>query len=263
MTNLNSLNRRYITDNATATAADIESGKTAYINGGKVTGTGVFLPADTSGGILLDYCNPVGVVDASFNASLEGAAIVQASAITDIASNVYNLSSDGYATPTTAWGTYVQTAGGSLPSKTTTTRLYQMYGKTANAALTISTGVRIVFNYLDGNNYWDLAVRAQAGQFEMYLFEYTAGVGNVRGGTQLSGGMGYPTFFDISIYDGGDDVNAYCTMYEQDNLTADNLMRLHWNASSRPNQSETGIIFGTHADATDEWFIRGCRIMEM
>ena len=45
MTNLSSLNPYYRTDNATASAADVATGKTAYVNGGKVTGTGVYSPA--------------------------------------------------------------------------------------------------------------------------------------------------------------------------------------------------------------------------
>ena len=153
MTDLSSYNQYYRTDNATAEAADIKQGKTAYINGGLATG------APNGGGTQLIYFPPYGQAGA-YGPNIQDtqyANDVTDSTFTYGTSAQWSLDAYGNAYSSTAWAKFIASTN-SVPAYGNVGRMYQMHWRHEDATPTSLAGLRILFNVADGSNYWTCSI---------------------------------------------------------------------------------------------------------
>jgi hypothetical protein len=133
-------------------------------------------------------------------------------------------------------------------------------------ALTDLFGVRILFNYADSSNYWQVDLRwaSGSGAFFMSLWEVTAGVGTTRATQTFSTALDLPARWHLVVYEQGDAVIAQCSMAEIDSYTDDFAYSISYSVANRPNKSATYTSFSMQGGIVGvQWLVTGCRSMDL
>jgi hypothetical protein len=243
-----------------AAAPEILEPKKAWVDGVELTGSMPDYVANH--GCILDVQNIVGAADAAYNPSNH--ALLEAAGV-----NAWSLTNDldvnGYSHIDSAWGQYIAT-GASTPAKTTSIRKYEMWGKCPNNPTSGDFGVRIIFNWIDINNYWQVYFLWSSGSGVYYarLDEVTGGSSTTRVPNQFfSSAVDSPFYWHMTVYDLGDGVIFYITGFEEDDPTNEETVKGAYTVGSRPHKTATETTFGVANDPEDQWLFRGCRISDV
>jgi len=157
--------------------------------------------------------------------------------------------------------TYVFRATG-LPSKAGTVRLYQCVCRFENVALSSGWGPILIFNYQDSSNYWGAFVTWNGGNWQLDLGQVIAGVYTSRGIAGMTA-VNYPTHFIVSVYDAGDNLNAFVSGYEVDVSTNDSGAWVQYTVVNRPLKTATGVAFRNNTDTLTHSRLRSLLVMDI
>lgn len=256
--------QRMRTASGNAVAADIISGKTALVNGLKVTGTAVDKKPLTQGnGILLYMQNPVGIGDSAYQPTSEhGAVLVKQSGLTLGSNNNWVLKNNGDAHPTIAHANYVDCYNAPAYS---VRRKYEVWGKFINDAIPNGTAIYILFNIQDSNNFWWYRMTRDTswGGFYSQLIQRTAGVDTVRhdaGG--LTSSLDMPCQFHMSVTEQGDGIVANVYGFEIDDFSI-NYKANFYTVANRPFKASTGFQVMAGPNAGDYVQVQGFRVSDL
>jgi hypothetical protein len=262
MTNLSDYNKYYRTDNATALASNIESGKTAYVNGGLVTGTAQAIPVDGYNGVLLDYSFPLGQTGSYTPSSSDALVLEQTGTLSY--DGAWDIETEGYVDKTDASDTSIVAITG-MPAKTTSARKYEMWGKIL-ATPTDNTGVYIQINRADGSNRWFgyLAWQTGSNRWVVYIAEQTTALGwNARGTSVYMNGADLPIDFHLIFTDRGDTVTLSASAFETDTTTDNEAVGTDYYTASRSNKTVETAYFTAMAGVSGLAKIKGCKVTDI
>jgi len=251
-----------------AVAADINTGKIAWVDGAPLTGTASIKPLPEQNKIKLLIQNPTGISDANYTpgnfSGNQGAQIIRAAELVGATWPSWTLGTDGYCYGNGSWRAFVSCTGLSVP---TIGRKYQFWGKTANATLTDGYGVRIQFNVQAGaTDYWMLQLTWDnaASAFRFRMCEVIASVITPRGTVQwLPTSVNVPSYWHMTCFERDDYVYGSLHMWEQDALADHGAVSTEYYVASRGFKSYTQFNFSTWNNTTTEWLARGCMIEEL
>jgi len=256
---------RMRTDTGNTVAADINSGKTAVVDGVLVTGTALIKPLPAQNGILLWVEAPISLSGyrtyLPHNTHAKEFVLIKDTSVTGFGSSPsWTLTTNGWAYhDLTAWASFIQ---GTFPAYTTR-RKYEFWGAVQDVALTTDWGVRIIFNYVDANNYWSIDLRWNGSAFYYTIYEVTAGVGTTRGTVTFSTALDLPARWHLIVYEQGDSIVCQCAMNELDVWTDDYIATLEYTVGSRPHKNTGACIFGLRLGPSSQWLINGCRVTDL
>lgn len=256
---------RMRTASGNAAASDILLGKTAIVNGTQVTGTAEIKPLGEQNGILLLGKTPSHLNISSYAPyNQHGTVLIKSTAITSFTGhNTWTLSTDGWAYNTvTSYAAFMQ----GIPPAYTTRRKFEFWGAVQDITLTNAYGVRILFNWVDANNYWqaDLRRNTGSGLFYVTIWEVTAGVGTTRAGVNFSSALDMPARWHLTVYEQEDAVIVQCSMNELDNAADVYGVNISYSVASRPSKNSGLFSFGMQGGIVGaEWLINGCRITDL
>jgi len=150
-----------------------------------------------------------------------------------------------------------------LPTKVSTVRLYQMVWRWENVAPTNGYGLALLFNYQDVSNYWSLYMSwSSSGYWWIDLAQYIAGVYTNRRTFALTG-VNYPAHFVASVYDAGDNINAFVSAYEVDVPANKFATYMNYTVASRPLKTATGVAVMNNTDPGINARFRSVLVMDL
>jgi len=244
-----------------AVAGEIVAPKKAWVGGVELTGTipvNDVRPVYDYNGVLVDFLAPKGTTGAYTPAKANH--LVFDDAVTFSSSGTWNVNTAGYVYASTAWALIANT--NSYPAWTGTLRRYQIWG-ISNSAPTTNAGVRIRFNSVDGNNYWEALVQWDGTVYRLKLTEVTATVSTTRVNVALTAAVGHPVNFLMTVDDMGDTVWVSLVAFESDTTTDIESVSGVYSVASRPNKSGVITQFGIVSIAGDSMSIQGYRVLDL
>ena len=258
MTNLSSLKPAYITDNATAVAADIAIGKTAYVNGGVVTGTATVISVSGGvNGIQLLIENPVGTTSATYQPTEDGVLIKN----TDLTltSSEFDLDTNGLTSSSLSTRQFAYITG--LPVNAGI-RKWEVWGETIDGTPTQYAGFNIRYNYVDASNFYETGLTWDGTYWRLITTYNLAGSPTYTNITNFSSIIDWPCKFHLIAYDMGDNVIVQCTIWEIDAPADDGGSSFSFVVSTRPFKSATEGMFVT-AGVGLTVKVKGCKVSDL
>lgn len=221
------------------------------------------VPLGLNNGVLLEMVNPLGYTDADYNPAVDYNAVVQCAYPANLlySTGTWALDSNGYATTATGYGTIVGMEG--HPIHSSGMRKYETWGKTKDGTPTTSAGTRILFNYLDGNNYWLVDLDWNGSAFELAIYSNQSGTPTTHVSMAAATTVDWPMRWHLVVYDFGDTIQAGAHVWEEDVPADDDGLHVSYTVASRPNKSASKFTFTAQAAAANEWYWRGVRVSDI
>lgn len=242
MTLLSDFYKFFNTADATAVAADIKSGKTAFGPGGKVTGA--LIPSLS----LLLYHQFDGVNGASISGVKPEICYDDTTNFIGSGSPLPTLNGSGYLVGEANNNQVIIDPDTRWPSRVGKIRIYEFWGRYAAAPASTSDYMpQARINYVDDSNFW--VARGGHGSNSIYNMQYewlAAAVGEIRSSGTLTGLSGAFSWL-MRIEDQGDQVLTHLRTQRESTVASDltivepGSVQLH--KVSRPNQSEARFSF--------------------
>lgn len=247
-----------------AVAADVNTGKIAYANAVRYVGTAEIKPLPEQDGVVLEIVNPTGGATATYNPINGGGVIVKSTVPTLVTTGNWDLDTNGYAWDATSFSTFIKDVTVGFAAYTTA-RKWEVWGKTKDAALTNNFGFRLIFNFVDGSNYWYIRVHWNTGtsKYVFQIREYTATVDTQRGWVEIPAAVTVPSHFHMILYEQGDDIVAQLCMWEIDAYANNEAKSISYSVGSRPHKSSHMFNLQMWSTTNDEWLIRGFRVSDL
>lgn len=222
------------------------------------------VPLGLNNGVVLDMMNPLGYTDADYNPKFDYNAVVQCAYPDNIvgASGTWALDSNGYATTAGGYGTLIGMEG--HPIQSGGMRKYEAWGKTADASPSTNTGVRILFNYVDANNYWLVDFDWSVGaQYVLVIYSNQAGTPTTHVTDSATTLVDWPAHWHVIVYDFGDTIETTAFVWEEDLPADDDALWGSYTVASRPFKSTSKFQFTAQVGAADQWYWRGVRVTDI
>jgi len=218
----------------TATAADILSGKTAWVDGVELLGS--LAPAASLGARTVLFWNlmdlPLGVLSGTEEPQYMAAGV----SVTGISSNLQMYSS-GVSPNNTSSGSIAL----AMPAVSGDFRRYIMTFS-LNEAGALNTYLEFRFNYTDSSNYWMYRMIDQTGDWISLLYQYIAAVQTERDRSTINVNIENCTV-SVILEDHGDELSIIESWAETGGTYEINQYGQTWYAASRPLKSATGCLF--------------------
>lgn len=246
---------------ATAEAAHVLAGKTAYVKTGLITGTGSGLPTDGSNRTVIDIVNPLGSSDSSYRTTSGGVILTQDADITGIGASLWTLSTDGYCYPNGSWSTYWN---GILPAIADTSRIYKVWGKTRDSAPATNTGIRILFNMTTRwSDYWEARIQWDGSRFQLIVDQVTASSSTNRLTQNIGTSIDWPCQWELTLHEHGDAIAAFLATYEKDVPSDSHSVHGNYTVASRQGKTDTDTFITDFNTGGSSFLIRGIRIFDI
>jgi len=193
-----------------------------------------------NGGVVLHFTNPRAVnsnilFDRSHFQQLDSS--VPSSAISRNLG--WAVDANGYASKAGAWMEWVGVLG--LPAKATTTRMHQLvFRHETGTPSGTNPGVSIRFNQLDAINFWAISNYWTGGGWQLDMGEYVAGVWTSRA-TLLSSSVTNPIQGVMTVFDNGDSLDGFVTMFNPTTPSTRYTGQINWTAVGRVLKTATGV----------------------
>jgi hypothetical protein len=265
MAKLSQHNKRYSSEGATAVAADIALGKTAWVSGTEITGSAHTVPlsnyphVDGSTRTLIEWQGPVGSDVDPY--TITAADCLVADPSVQFTSWDGHLDTNGLIYGSSSgdqWGRVV------LPAKTTSERVYEMWGKITDPFVA-DMGTKLWLNYADTNNYWEVQFYWHLSSYlRCFIGEQTAGVYNFRGTpNNLAANIAGPATWFLNVHDGGDWIKVFFGAHEQDSDTEISANTTTYYVSNRSSKTVTDTRFLDVSATVGSWRTAGFRISDV
>lgn len=213
-------------------------------------------------GIVFDYQFPLGVAG-TYVCALADVGLKESAITLDTADGAQTLDASGHIVSNGAWNSVIKLAN--VPAKATGKRKYEMWGRTTATSPAAEDGVRWLFNFVDGNNYWESRYyfNGGSGTWRNYLYQVVAGVGNFRGSNNdLSSSVQAPFCWHSTLIDDGDTIWYSIHGFESDTTTDTSSASNVYTVASRAGKTATIARAGMGGHATN-MPIRGIRISDI
>lgn len=218
----------------TAVAADVVSGKIAWVDGTEIVGTALALPLNSHRGYRLFYAFPTGQAGAYNPSSAD--CLILASGVTLSEPDASSLDANGYLYGSTAYGEYLRISG--LPARGSGPRIFSTVGL-LGSGLASAAGISFLINYTDASNYWYVPFGWDGGSsFRLSIREVNAGVNTERAFATFST-VGVPALVSLEVWDAGDLIMASAASWETDTNSDCIAAQAAYYTASRFNKTVT------------------------
>lgn len=218
-------------------------------------------PAPGFNGVVFDYSFPLGL----------SGTYVPKKADTLVCASGIALNTGSPVTITTAGVAYLSSVNfgsmydlSSVPAKATSIRLYEVWGTMLDPVVT-EAGIQMLFNYVDGNNYFEMRFLWYSGNYRMYLGRIVGGSFSFFGSTPDLGIPGAPGNWYCALYDTGDRLYFGAHAFETDTTTDVGAEFLTVTEVSRPGKTATRTFLrdGSITVTPGNLRVRGFRITDL